>query len=396
MSRAPLRLGIAGLGRAFTLMVPSFARHPRIRLAAAADPRPEARARFAAEFGAPAHETVQALCDDPGIDAVYVATPHQHHAEHAIAAANAGKHVLVEKPMALTIAEAQSMGDAARRAGVHLVVGPSHAFDAPIVRAREIAASGELGRVRMVTALNFTDFLYRPRRPEELDTARGGGVLFSQAAHQVDVVRLLAGGRATSVRAHAGAWDAARPTEGAYGALMAFEGGAFATLSYSGYGHFDSDEFCDWIGETGLAKDPLAYGAARRALAAAGDESAEAEAARKSARNYGGADYRGPPTEAPWHEHFGLLVVSCEHGDVRPNARGVMVYGDTARRFEPIERPAIPRAGALDALCEAALDGRAPLHDAAWGLASLEACLAMLRSSREGGEVVLRHQVAMG
>jgi phthalate 4,5-cis-dihydrodiol dehydrogenase len=248
----------------------------------------------------------------------------------------------------------------------------------------------------MVTALDFTDFLYRPRRPEELDTPRGGGVLFSQAAHQVDVVRLLAGGRATSVRAHAGAWDAERPTEGAYGALMAFEDGAFATLTYSGYGHFDSDEFCDWIGETGLAKDPLAYGAARRALAAAGSESAAGEAARKSARNYGGADYRGPPSEAPWHEHFGLLVVSCEHGDVRPTARGVMVYGDSARRFEPLERPTVPRAGVLDALCDAALEGRAPRHGAAWGLASLEACLAMLRSSREGGEVVLRHQVAVG
>ena len=58
--------------------------------------------------------------------------------------------------------------------------------------------SGEHGRVRMINALNFTDFLYRPRRPEELDTKTGGGVVFSQAAHQIDVVRLLSTSRAGS------------------------------------------------------------------------------------------------------------------------------------------------------------------------------------------------------
>ena len=115
----------------------------------------------------------------------------------------------------------------------------------------------------MITALNFTDFLYRPRRPEELDTARGGGVVFSQGAHQVDVVRLLAGGHVRTVRASTGAWDPARPTEGAYSALLTFADGAFASLTYSGYAHFDSDEFCGWIGETGQPKDPARYGAAR-------------------------------------------------------------------------------------------------------------------------------------
>ncbi|MGZ5085381.1 MAG: Gfo/Idh/MocA family protein, partial [Usitatibacter sp.] len=255
---APLRLGVAGLGRAFTLMLPTLAAHGGVKLAAAADPRREARERFASQFGARAYETVEALCGDSSVDAVYVATPHQHHAAHAILAARSGKHVLVEKPMALTIGEADAMIAAAREAGVRLVVGHSHSFDAPILRAREIVESGELGAVRMITSLQFTDFLYRARRPEELDTAAGGGVLFSQAAHQVDVARLLGGGLAASVRTMAGAWDASRPTEGAYAALIAFEGGAFASLAYSGYGHFDSDELCGWIGESGARKDPSA------------------------------------------------------------------------------------------------------------------------------------------
>ena len=120
------------------------------------------------------------------------------------------------------------MIDAAKAAGDALVVGHSHSFDAPVLRARALIESGELARVRMISALNFTDYLYRPRRPEELDTARGGGVIFSQAAHQVDIVRLLGGGRVDSVRALTGNWDAARPTEGAYAALLAFDDGAFA------------------------------------------------------------------------------------------------------------------------------------------------------------------------
>ena len=100
---------------------------------------------------------------------------------------------------------------AARSAGVQLVVGHSHSFDRPIRRTREIIASGAVGAPRMITALNFTDFLYRPRRPEELVTEQGGGVVFSQAAHQIDIVRLLGGGRVRSVRASTGAWDPARP-----------------------------------------------------------------------------------------------------------------------------------------------------------------------------------------
>jgi phthalate 4,5-cis-dihydrodiol dehydrogenase len=385
-----VRLGVAGLGRAFTLMLPTLASHPAVELVAAADPRREARERFAADFGAKAYESVEALCDDAKVEAVYVATPHEMHARHTALATSRGKHVLVEKPMAVTLAEAQSMIDSARAGKVHLVVGHSHSFDAPILRARAIVESGELGRVRMITALNFTDFLYRARRPEELDTAAGGGVLFSQAAHQVDIVRLLGGGLAKSVRTLTGAWDPARATEGAYAALLAFEDGAFASLTYSGYGHFDSDEFCGGIGETGFAKDLSRYGSGRRALAAL--STAGEESAAKAARNYGGANQAKAPGTAPWHEHFGLVVVSCERGDLRPTPSGVTIYGDDAVRVEPMEKPKVPRAEVIDELAAAVLDNVAPLHDGAWGLATLEVCIAMLASARESREVALTRQ----
>src|SRR5262245_19149051 len=159
-----LKIGVAGLGRAFTVMLPTLTRDPRVELVAAADPRPEARQRFAADFGATVYGSVEGLCADARVEAVYVATPHQHHARHTAVAAAHGKHVLVEKPMALTLADCGAMIEVARAAGVQLIVGHSHSFDAPVRRAREIVASGTVGRVRMINALNFTDFLYRPRR----------------------------------------------------------------------------------------------------------------------------------------------------------------------------------------------------------------------------------------
>lgn len=397
MTEPKLRLGVAGLGRAFSLMLPTFAKDRRVQLVAGADPRPDARARFAADFSARAYATVEELCDDATVDAVYIATPHQFHAIHARIAAEKGKHVLVEKPMALTLAECRDMIEVASRADVRLIVGHSHSFDLPIRRTGEIIASGAVGAVRMITALNFTDFLYRPRRPEELDTAQGGGVFFNQAPHQVDIVRYLAGGRARSVRAGAGAWDAARPTEGAYSAFLTFEDGVFASLTYSGFAHFDSDEWCDGVAESGRSKPPQAYGAARRLLR--GTAEAGGEAASKAARNYGGANYAGAAAAAahvpPFYEHFGVVLVSCDHADLRPTPKGVMIYGDDEPRFESLPPPQVPRGEVIDELYDAVLHGRAPVHDGAWGLATMEICFALLRSSHEKREIALQNQIGL-
>jgi phthalate 4,5-cis-dihydrodiol dehydrogenase len=394
MAARPLRLGVAGLGRAFTLMLPTFAADPRVALMAAADPREEARTRFAAEFGASVYDTVEALCEDPSVEAVYVATPHQLHARHVASAAANGKHVLVEKPMAITLADCEAMIAAARSAGVKLVVGHSHSFNAPIRHARAIIDSGAVGRVRMITALNFTDFMYRPRRPEELDTESGGGVLFSQAAHQIDIIRLLGGGRVRSVRAATGAWDPGRPSEGAYSALLTFEDGTFASVVYSGYGHFDSDEFCGWVGEMGQPKDPSRYGSSRRALRDL--SSPEDETVLKSARTYGGASYSvSRNSDPPLHQHFGPLIISCERADLRPLPTGVMIYDDVSQRLDPLPLPPVPRAEVIDEFYAAIRLDRSPVHNGEWALATTEVCLAMLKSAQEQTEVVLRHQVGL-
>jgi phthalate 4,5-cis-dihydrodiol dehydrogenase len=375
-------IGVAGLGRAFSLMAASFAADARVRLVAAADPRPEALQRFRREFSGTTHDSVEQLCADPRVDVVYVATPHQFHAEQVRLAAGRGKHVLVEKPMALSLDECRAMIDAARSAGVRLVVGHSHSFDLPILETRRLIRSGEFGRVRMITALNFTDFLYRPRRPEELDTLRGGGAVFNQAAHQADVVRLLAETRAISVRASTGAWDASRPTEGAYACLINFEDGVFATLVYSGYGHFDSDEFMGWTGEMGRRKDPSAYSGARTALASADEQ------ALKNARNYGGRDFI-EPARSESHQHFGPVIVSCERADLRPLPERIEICDEAGRRSVPLAPPSIPRIEVIDELYGAVVEGKPPLHDGEWAAATLEICLAILRSGREGKEIRL-------
>ncbi|HKS63052.1 MAG TPA: Gfo/Idh/MocA family oxidoreductase, partial [Xanthobacteraceae bacterium] len=339
------------------------------------------------DFSANAYETVEDLCADPEVEIVYVATPHQHHAAHTILAAQHGKHALVEKPMAITLEDCAAMIEATRRAGVYLVVGHSHSFDAPILRTRELIASGAYGAVRMIHAMNYTDFLRRPRRPEELDTAQGGGAVFNQAAHQVDIVRLLGGGRVASVRAATGAWDATRPTEGAYSALLTFESGAFASLTYGGYGHFDSDEFQTWIGEMGQTKRP--YGGKPQSFA-----NAVEEAAFKNARNYGGENCQPAGNQPRAHQHFGTIVVSCERADLRPMPNGVMIYQDGAARLDPLPRPTIARAEVIDELYAAVVNGAPPLHDGAWAMATLEVCRAILQSSREGRDIALAHQVA--
>jgi len=394
MADRKLKLGIAGLGRGFTIMLPTLSLHPNLDAVAAVDTRAEARSRFEADFGGTSYDSVEAMCAEADIDAVYVTTPHQFHAEHAEIAARAGKHVLVEKPMAITLDDCTRMIEAAKTAGVHLLVGHSHSYDAPILEARRLIKTGDYGPVRLITGLNFTDFIYRPRRPEELDTAQGGGVVFSQGAHQVDIARLLGGGLVDTVYATTVDLDPARSTEGAYSALLKFTDGAVANLTYSGYAHFDSDEFINWRAESGTAKDPSNYGAARRALAGAKDPAAEAGI--KANRAYGGPDGARRPDAAPTdrhHEHFGLFIISCPGADIRPLPDGVRVYGDHQVDFQALTPPAVPRAEVIDELYAAVIDGVRPLHTGEWGRATLEVCRAIIKSADEGREIRLAHQV---
>ncbi|MBA2690087.1 MAG: Gfo/Idh/MocA family oxidoreductase, partial [Burkholderiales bacterium] len=235
-------MGVAGLGAASRQILPQIARIPELELTAGADIRPAALEEFQAKYRGKAYDSVQALCESGAIDAVWIATPNVFHAEHTVIAAQCGKHVIVEKPMAVTLAEADQMIAAAERNGVKLVQGHSKIYSPAIQKIREVVLSGRLGRVIQIDTWNSNDWLQRPRLESELDTRIGGGVCFRQGPHQADIVRYLGGGQVKSVRAKTGRADKNFATEGDYTAFLEFEDGTPATMVFNAYGYFNIAE----------------------------------------------------------------------------------------------------------------------------------------------------------
>jgi phthalate 4,5-cis-dihydrodiol dehydrogenase len=381
-AQPPLRLGIAGLGLAGAFIIRAATVDPRIALCAAMDPLPRPREAFARQFDAKVYSDFHDLCRDPSVEAIYISSPHRFHATQAVEAMEQGKAVLVEKPLALTLEECDEVVAAADRTGRHLVVGHTHAFDPNIREMHRIIQSGELGRLGMILTFNYNDFLLRPHRFDEFDSEKGGGITFNQVAHQIEMVRLL-GGPVRSVRASVGALDGNRAAAGHCAAFLDFENDAAASIVFSAYDFFDSDELHHWIAEGGAKKEPDRHGKTREAfLARAGDVEAH------QALGFGA---RVLPTEQPYLPHFGLIVATCERGDLRLSPSGVLVHGIHETREVAVSRgPGRPGQGdALDALWGAVREGRRCVHDARWGRTTVEIILAILRSSKSHREVRL-------
>jgi phthalate 4,5-cis-dihydrodiol dehydrogenase len=381
-SADPVRLGIAGLGLAGSFMIRAATVHPRFRLCAAMDPLPRPRQTFSSQFGARVYSEFQGLCEDPDVEAIYISSPHRFHASQTIAALDRGKHVLVEKPLALTMDECDAIVAAADRSGLTVIVGHTHAFDPNIREMRRIIEGGELGRLGMILAFNYNDFLLRPHRADEFDEPGGGGIAFNQVSHQIEIVRLL-GGDVRSVRAHMGALDAARRAPGHCTALFSLKNGAAASVTFSAYDFFDSDEFHHWIAEGGTDKPRNRHGSTRAAFLA---RTNELEAHQDL--GFGG---RVLPIEQPHLPHFGVVIATCERGDLRLSADGVLVHAVDGTREVAVPR-SIGRPGqgdALDALWAALREGHRCVHDARWGQATVRAVLAILQSSASRSEVFL-------
>lgn len=394
----PVRLGIAGAGIAALQVLPHLAAlGGRVALTALADTRRDNMEFFRDRFGKPLalHDSVEALCASREVDAVWVATPNALHAEHIVCAARHGKHVICEKPMAVSLEQCAAMVEAVERHGVVFVQGHSKAYDTPIRKMGEIVASGELGRVVHVHTWNWNDWLLRSLTASEVDTAQGSGVVFRQGPHQVDIVRYLCDGPARSVRAVAGRFAPEFPScEGHYTALIEFDDGAAATMVFDGYGYFDVAELTWGIGESGLRlKNPESM--LPRGRPAGPVSEAEKYAQVRAGNPYGYGPGGGWDESSPRRNpFFGLTVVSCERGVLRQAPDGIYVYGAEGRRMVPVE-PHRGRSSELLELYEAVQGGRAPLLDARWGMASTEICLAILQSWRERREVRLQHQVAL-
>jgi predicted dehydrogenase len=167
--------------------------HPRGELVAAANWRRPSLEALAARHGIPRITTDwEQLAADPGIDAVVVATPNALHAPQTIACLEAGKHVLVEKPMARTLAEAEAMNEAAARSGARLMVAHCWRFHADVRALRERIASGQLGDVVKTRGYG----VHAGWGPAGWFVDRelaGGGALLDMGVHAIDTARFLLG-----------------------------------------------------------------------------------------------------------------------------------------------------------------------------------------------------------
>ena len=184
-TKRTLGVAMAGIGVGGTEMLPAFEQMEEIDLIAGADINPLTRERFQARYEAKAYASIEELCEDDDVEAVWISTPNRFHAPMTIYALEHGKHVVVEKPMALNLEEAQAMCDAAKRTGNVLIAGHTRSFIPPFRKMYSIIESGQLGAVKAINFMAYTDWLLRPRVTEELDLAQGGGLVYRQGPHQI-------------------------------------------------------------------------------------------------------------------------------------------------------------------------------------------------------------------
>jgi phthalate 4,5-cis-dihydrodiol dehydrogenase len=392
-----LRFGIAGLGVASTMVLPGVAQSPHARITAAADLRASARDAFMAAYGGRAYASVEELCADPDVDVIWVATPNQLHRQHVVMAADAGKHVICTKPMALDVGECEQMCLAAERNGVKLLCGHTYSLSPDVQALWHAARTSNLGRLIAINAWFYTDWLLKPRVAEETDESLGGGVVYRHAPHLIDTIRLLGGGELRSVRAMVGRWMPERPCPGNFSAYLEFEDGTPATIVYNGYGYFDTSELTWGIGNR-MYSDAERVGV-RRALRAgeidveAAKEGMRFGAGTKDATSEGsgqaGVQVQGKRAQATW---FGLIVASFERGDIRQSPNGIYVYDDDGRREIEVDGSWSTGTLELRELHDALTGGKPITHDGRWGMATLEVGTAMVESARERREVLLTHQ----
>lgn len=193
------RWGVAGTGWvAGDFVVPAM-REGGSTLAACVGSTPDKSREFARRFGfARAHDDFESLLADPAVDALYLALPNAMHHSAVLAAARAKKHILCEKPFAMSLEEAREMADACRDAGVVLRIAHQIRLDAAVTRAREIVRSGRLGRIAQISLERGS--ANPPRKTWRLDN-RQSGVVFDVGVHLIDLIQWISGQRFVEVSA---------------------------------------------------------------------------------------------------------------------------------------------------------------------------------------------------
>jgi len=217
-----LQVGIIGAGWWATYAhLPAIQNHPQAQVSAVQCRTLEKARRVARDFGVPeAHSEVEALLDSPGLDAVVIATTPNVHYAQAKAALERGKHVLLEKPMTFTVAEARELCDLADANGVQLLISCPWHYTAHGIEVRRKIAEGDLGEIRMISILmtnpldklltgistaptHGMDQVYvEPNKGSYNDPAiAGGGQIYCQVSHAAAYLTFLTGLRASEVYA---------------------------------------------------------------------------------------------------------------------------------------------------------------------------------------------------
>lgn len=390
-----IKVAVVGLGAAAQAFFKSLMKHPHMDWVAYAEPSLEVRTQFNMahrEWGVRDYATLEAMLQvESELEVIYIATPTDLHKEQTLLALSHRKHVLVEKPMAIHLEDAHEMVRAAQAAQRHIWVGHSHSYDRPILEMRRLIESNELGSVKMVNTWCFTDWMYRPRRPPELDERLGGGVTYRQGAHQFDIIRLLCGGMARSVRAKTFDLDPNRSGIGAHTVFIDFESvdsqSPCATAVYNGYAGISSMDLGFDISEWGF-HEPIASRKWNVKPSHALSPHDELKAKRIRSMNAMASD-------APHQPFFGLTLVSCELGDIRQSPNGLIIDSRWGRQERALSLAESPRDLVLQELYATLRQGERPIHTGAWGLANLEICEASIASSQTRSEVMLKHQVGL-
>ncbi len=392
----PLKLGVIGIGVGAAEMLPPMERADFIDLFAGADVNADVRKRFKERYpAARVYASAEELVKDPDVEAVWISTPNRFHAPMTILAANHGKHVVVEKPMALTLKEAEEMVETCKRNGVHLVAGHTQSFMPHIRLMRKIVRSGRIGALGAINAIAYTDWVIRPRTPDEMDPKQGGGMVYRQTPHQIDSIRLIGGGKLRSVRGTYGVWMPERPIPGYYSAFMEFESGVPAVAIHDGYGYFLASELVPW-GDALTRYTPKERDEIRRQIRTRTRKEEEEKLSLRIGGEMEQVVFRSRGEDKGWKPNdLGIVIVSGEKGELRQSQWGLYIYDDSGVSEVRVDSSPLNRDQELRELYEAVRNGKPVFHSGAWGLATLEVGLGINTSHDTHKDVELTHQVEM-
>ncbi len=249
---ATLRVGVIGAGRIGSLRAEALAhRVPRASLVAISDADQAAARRVANRLGGAAvHGDYRELLTDSNVDAVFVCTPTSTHAEIMVQAAAAGKHLFVEKPIALDMAQVDRALDAVEQSGVALQIGLNRRFDPTFARVRQAIADGTIGDVHLLHIISRD-----PAPPPIAYVLTSGGLFADMMIHDLDMARFLVGSEVTSIYARGAVRIS--PEIGAAGdidtatVMLTFANGALGTIENSRQAVYGYDQRVEVLGSRG-------------------------------------------------------------------------------------------------------------------------------------------------